>query len=466
MVGFVAEAQPEVLVVLLPQCDIAFLRRVQEASPHTRLLGRHYDDSVALERPDEAVHKFWTAISSYEAFRTGLVKEWTGTNELDTTQGNNIYKLLLIDEKLGRKVHDAGHKYWMFSTGERQPPDAMFPGDWNWTRDPRLVRAGQWAHGLIIHAYWWRTLDDAFLSAVPEQGHYPMGDPLRHQRWQPKLPQELQHLELGIKECGPDAGVVSREHRGWNTAYQGNPQKAMEDVVKWDRLLRADPKVGFAAWFCADSSNSNWWDFSVTRGELLRLLTTHVKASYEEPFSLPVVDKRESLDRHPTVTFTRRRLDAIDTIVIHHTGMAPVTSERLAERFVSLGWPTIPYHVKIDGSGAADWCLPFEEAGWHCKGHYEHTIGICLDGNFTLGRVPTGAQIDKLNELVHAVQTQLPKVQTIKGHRELVPTACPGGDWLERWLNRYFGLPSSAPELIQRRLQVAALKAGLSYVLG
>jgi len=433
---FAAKAHPAWFLILCLH-ETNFIRELHSASPTTELLGRHYDDSVALERPEECADIFWRAISSYPAFQQGLIRNWVGPNEMSTQQGDNIYQLLKIDTILGQRVKDAGHHYWMLSTSERQPPDV---DNWNWTRDMRFRHAAQFARGVNVHAYWWPTLNAALQSADLTTRNFPMGDPLRHERWHDALPIDLKRLEVIIGEIGPDAGVVALPHKGWFGAYGGDPVLAMADITKYDHYLMQRPEVQAGLWFCVDSSNSDWWDFAVNREpRLMTMLGDYIAAGQEEPATPFGIDKRNLLTRHASKSYSRRELKAIDTIVIHHTAIsATVTAETLARVFVREGWPGMAYHFYIRGDGEVSWCLPLEEEGGHTLGHNGHTLGVAVAGTYTGEQEPSALQLLRLTQLMRGLQEHVPTARDIKGHREItLRTACPGGAWLNKWRSAY-----------------------------
>lgn len=458
---FVAEAKPAAALVL-PLHETNFVRELHSASPTTRLVGRHHDDSVALERPEECVDIFWNALTGYHVVQDGTVKDVVGPNEMSVRDGDNIYLLCLIDEELGRRLKEAGYRYWMFSTSERQPPNV---NNWNWTRDPRFHAAARQAYGFNVHGYWWPSLETALRTGVPVGDHFPNGDPLRHQRWCAALPAEFRHMPVILGETGPDAGVVAQPHKGWFGAYGGDPQRATAEFVKLDGLLGGDPTLEAFCFFCIDFRDSMWWDFALNRSpELMAMLTKYVKESHEEQNHYAARDVRETLARHPTKSWARRRLNTIDTIVIHHDAFAqPITSEQLARSFVRMGWPGMAYHFHISQEGNIDWCLHLEETGGHTEGHNGHTIGVCLNGCFTQGREPTDAQTTALTGLVRVLSKEIPSVKGIKGHREFKPTACPGGPWFERWRAGLEG-PTCEDEIAELETEIAEMRDDMDMI--
>lgn len=132
-------------------------------------------------------------------------------------------------------------------------------------------------------------------------------------------------------------------------------------------------------------------------------------------------------------------------IVIHHS--AASYGDALHEDKVhrSRGFDSLGYHFVINnglrkrGYGKADGLVQVGErwlkqlTGAHCRengdssNYYnEHTIGICLIGDFEKTR-PTQQQMRSLSKLVRFLKSRyrIPSRQ-IKGHGDIKPTKCPG----------------------------------------
>lgn len=131
-------------------------------------------------------------------------------------------------------------------------------------------------------------------------------------------------------------------------------------------------------------------------------------------------------------------------IVIHHSATAYGCAAHENKYHKSLGWDGLGYHFVINngvlrnGYGKSDGLVEVgyrweqQEIGSHCRNspynNYwnEHTIGICLTGDFEKTR-PTERQWRSLVKLVDFLQRRyrIP-VSKIKGHRDIKPTKCPG----------------------------------------
>lgn len=120
-----------------------------------------------------------------------------------------------------------------------------------------------------------------------------------------------------------------------------------------------------------------------------------------------------------------------DMIVIHHTGN-PVDDDLSASEInanhKAQGWTCIGYHYVIRKNGTVEEGRPHWTVGAHAYGENSHTIGVHVCGNFELA-TPTNEQIESLAMLLANIcgDYGLPiDREHIKGHRELMPTACPG----------------------------------------
>lgn len=124
---------------------------------------------------------------------------------------------------------------------------------------------------------------------------------------------------------------------------------------------------------------------------------------------------------------------ATDKIVIHHTGNPYDDDLSAAEIHAShraQGWSGIGYHYVVRKDGAVEEGRPHWTIGAHAYGHNSHTIGIHVCGNFELAE-PTDAQIESLAMLLATVchDYGLPIDEDhVVGHRDLMPTACPGAN--------------------------------------
>ncbi|MBF1694981.1 peptidoglycan recognition family protein [Selenomonas sp.] len=141
---------------------------------------------------------------------------------------------------------------------------------------------------------------------------------------------------------------------------------------------------------------------------------------------IPIVETYLDIDHNQLTT---RRVT--DQIVIHHTGNPTDDDLSAAEIDAShkaQGWTCIGYHYVVRKDGTVEQGRPHWMVGAHAYGHNSHTIGIHVCGNFEIGE-PTGAQIESTAMLLANLCTDYGLTidrDSIVGHRELMPTACPG----------------------------------------
>ncbi|MEL7532351.1 MAG: peptidoglycan recognition family protein [Bacteroidota bacterium] len=124
--------------------------------------------------------------------------------------------------------------------------------------------------------------------------------------------------------------------------------------------------------------------------------------------------------------YQTRSLAAIQTVVIHHSGVEGQTAWEYAFYHVeSNSWPGIGYHYVIEKDGAVKQTNPLTNVSYHVAGHNSYTIGISLSGNFNQTQ-PTRAQLSSLKKLLSHLSSLLARDFNIVGHRDLGNTTCPG----------------------------------------
>lgn len=139
--------------------------------------------------------------------------------------------------------------------------------------------------------------------------------------------------------------------------------------------------------------------------------------------------------------------ELIKYIVIHHVGNGCKGGDvRFIRKIhvVDNGWNDVGYHKVIcNGLKHGEWVAgedgeiqdgrPLTECGAHCRNwqvsHNRDSIGICLIGDFMIGK-PTAKQISSLTEACLSLckRFNLDPVTAIVGHRDLIPTDCPGNN--------------------------------------
>jgi len=123
-----------------------------------------------------------------------------------------------------------------------------------------------------------------------------------------------------------------------------------------------------------------------------------------------------------------------EMIVIHHAGFPDADKDSSAEEIHKFhqevnGWAGIGYHYVIRKDGTIEQGRKPLAVGAHAYQHNKNSVGICVAGNFDIGK-PNREQMDSL-KLLTAWLCQRYKLNPMKkgvivGHRNLNDTKCPG----------------------------------------
>ena len=145
-------------------------------------------------------------------------------------------------------------------------------------------------------------------------------------------------------------------------------------------------------------------------------------------------DITDALPKHETNRYATRSLDKITHITIHHSAApANIPVETIAAYHVKTkNWPSIGYHFCIGPDGAIYQVNRLETISYHTGVANDYTVGICVEGDFRNGLIPTPKQIESAGHLAAWLSEKLNvPVANITGHKELPqnPTECPGDDW-------------------------------------
>ncbi len=100
------------------------------------------------------------------------------------------------------------------------------------------------------------------------------------------------------------------------------------------------------------------------------------------------------------------------------------TFEQCRTDHLKRGWKDIGYHYYITRDGMVHAGRPLEQPGAHCKGHNEHSIGVCYEGGLDARGTPcdtrTRAQRQAMFTLLQQLHDRFPDA-IILGHRDLSP---------------------------------------------
>jgi len=125
----------------------------------------------------------------------------------------------------------------------------------------------------------------------------------------------------------------------------------------------------------------------------------------------------------------------IERMTVHHTARLLADNRDAPEairghqRFHQLdrGWPDIAYHFIIDLEGNVYECRPVTAVGdtgtnYDPTGHFL----VCCEGNFNEQALPAAQQAALVNVLAWAALEFGVDPETIRGHRDVAATSCPG----------------------------------------
>jgi hypothetical protein len=188
--------------------------------------------------------------------------------------------------------------------------------------------------------------------------------------------------------------------------------------------------------------------------EIKELESRQAPTRIGKPDVANVVDE---LPKHPSELYAKRSRSDIVILVIHHSAApASVLPETIAKYHIEhWDWPGIGYHYLVGADGMIYQGNELETISNHATSANPHSVAICFLGNF-MKKVPTQKQLSSGAHLVAWLMQELNLgPEAIKGHQEVMDTACPGKQWLkdQEWKGLLLkevtalrpGTPASAP---------------------
>jgi len=310
------------------------------------------------------------------------------------------------------------------STGE----DARAFRDWYNLVLPTLKENAPWAKfGFPGLAPNWPHNDMMWLSVCADQ--------VRDSDWLGCHP----YWQHGNND-NPDWGQRYRKYHGYfpdmsievtefgDSTPNLNPDVMAQRYVEFYTELYKYPYVRSASAFIGSSPDPQWSQFVwVEESGMYRKV---VQAVGDMPRQGTLVQIHDITDALPTNgTYPQRILEDITHIIIHHSAVsAKVGARKIADYHISKwGWEGIGYHFIINRNGKVLQTNRLTSISNHAGNANPYSIGICLLGSF-MGRQPNKAQIESLNLLIAHLTQGLGNV-VIKGHKEVMQTACPGNTW-------------------------------------
>lgn len=120
-----------------------------------------------------------------------------------------------------------------------------------------------------------------------------------------------------------------------------------------------------------------------------------------------------------------KKLKNVDYLVVHHTASQydpPI--EEIHRWHKERGWVGTGYHFLIKFDGSIEGGRPEDAVGAHVEGHNNNSLGIALNGDFTVG-TPTQEQMAALAALLRELLGKYSQAKVV-AHRDLAATQCPG----------------------------------------
>lgn len=152
---------------------------------------------------------------------------------------------------------------------------------------------------------------------------------------------------------------------------------------------------------------------------------------------LPVICKQAWGARPVPGEFTRH---TIERLTVHHTAVflesntrAPARARRHQRFHQDKGWPDLAYHFLIDANGHLYEGRPVDAVGdtatdYDPRGHFL----VSCEGDFDRQQVPDRQLATLVATLAWAAVTFDVDPGTIRGHRDLAATSCPGDNLYAR----------------------------------
>lgn len=112
-------------------------------------------------------------------------------------------------------------------------------------------------------------------------------------------------------------------------------------------------------------------------------------------------------------------------IILHHAAAVTCSVQDIQRWHLERGWAGIGYHFFVKKDGSIYRGRPENTVGAHVTGANADSIGICFEGNYDKEASMPQAQINAGKELVAHLKAAY-RINTVKGHRDVGASSCPG----------------------------------------
>jgi len=146
----------------------------------------------------------------------------------------------------------------------------------------------------------------------------------------------------------------------------------------------------------------------------------------------------KELSSHLYNKYRDREVDTV-TVYLHHTVTDnDATIEKINQIHVNKGWEKLSYHIVNRHDGEINIINDFTKYTYHTKGKNKKGIAIALIGNYELEK-PSDKIIESTRFIIDII-CNLPNlyVESIKGHKDVKATLCPGKYAYEEFQDLFF----------------------------
>jgi len=462
MVGWVKDNRPKIVKDMEDNSE--FIKACQEYVGFW--LYRAFTEDQSVENPAKAAQRHYDRLMNKAAVQymrdSGIYFACEGFNEINTGHGQDFNKLCAMDVELARLLKREGILYCAGSVGVGHPAlhyKDYWPIDIN---DPSLSPEDR-ARAVPLHKYepflevlsvvFAYGIHEYFAPRMDDVRNLDLGEPgtgwwlQRYRKWYPKLAAQYK-VHLIISETCIDSGAPHfwpGAQGGWQSFGSENMDLKIQDTIAqlevYGAELISDGVFGATPFLWGTKDKHNWgsFDWLEPRGasEAFGVLVKDGILVEEPEFDW--IDIRDTIQVHENYPYGKektdeflyksRKLTDIDTVIFHHTGWKPVGPDPIARYHVEdLGWPGPGYTFLITPDGKKYYMNDLTIATFHAKQYNMKSIAIAIEGNFMNGNRPTDAQMVSATKLLKDLRTHF-QYSRVVGHKELLPTDCPGDGW-------------------------------------
>ena len=129
--------------------------------------------------------------------------------------------------------------------------------------------------------------------------------------------------------------------------------------------------------------------------------------------------------------YVPRPIEAVEYVVINHTGAPPETPLADIAAMHRADWPGILYDFVVDKQGEIFQTQPLEQVADAAEAHVRRAINIAFAGDFTGGRAPAPEQLAAGGRLLAWLLQRYPQLTpaAVRGLSEFIATVSPGDQW-------------------------------------